>query len=117
MTRTGKVKLFFNKDNSSLELPTRLRDCIHNTHMFYLKVTYLKTRTKLLQYVKKNDSLSVFHCIRVHTSLTGIHFGRMDRKAELITAESVLLIKLPFFFGFKIPESNKIIKVLNDYCS
>ena len=47
--------------------------------MFYLKVKDLEERTKLLEYLKQNDILAVFHYIPLHSAPAGLKFGKFDR--------------------------------------
>ena len=46
--------------------------------MFYLKVKDLEDRTKLLDYLKKNGILAVFHYVPLHSAPAGFKFGRFD---------------------------------------
>jgi dTDP-4-amino-4,6-dideoxygalactose transaminase len=96
------------EDKGLISLPTIPDGCIHNAHMFYIKVKDLETRTKLLDYLKENNILSVFHYIPLHSAPAGLKFGRFDGVDEFTTVESERLMRLPMFYGIKINEINKI---------
>lgn len=85
------------------------KDCIHNAHMFYLKVNNLEIRTALLKYLKANDIHSVFHYIPLHSSVAGLELGKFSGDDEFTTNESERLIRLPIFFGIHENEINKVI--------
>ena len=59
-------------------LPTVPAGCAHNAHMFYLKCKDLEERTALIQYLKDNEILAVFHYIPLHSAPAGRKFGRFD---------------------------------------
>jgi dTDP-4-amino-4,6-dideoxygalactose transaminase len=87
------------EEKDLIKLPIVPNDCIHNAHMFYIKVKDLKTRTSLLEYLKKNNISSVFHYIPLHSSPAGKKFGRFNGKDEYTTKESEKLIRLPIYYG------------------
>ena len=67
--------------------------------MFYIKVKDLETRSKLLEYLKENDILSVFHYIPLHSAPAGMKFGKFNGDDKYTTVESEKLIRLPMYYG------------------
>ena len=61
-----------------IEIPTIPEGCIHNAHMFYIKLRDLSTRQKYIKYMKENDILCVFHYVPLHSSPAGEKFGRFN---------------------------------------
>lgn len=98
-----------------IELPKIPDDCIHNAHMFYVKVRDLEERTALLDYLKKNGIYAVFHYVPLHSSEAGLKFSRFSRKDIYTTKESQRLIRLPMYYGLEDENISKIITVLKDY--
>lgn len=98
------------KDKEFIELPTIVKDCVQNAHMFYLKVKDLEERTELLEYLKINDILAVFHYIPLHSAPAGLKFGRFDDSDIYTTKESERLIRLPMYYGLEEEAINFIIK-------
>ena len=98
------------KDKEFIELPTIVKDCVQNAHMFYLKVKDLEERTELLEYLKNNDILAVFHYIPLHSAPAGLKFGRFDDSDIYTTKESERLIRLPMYYGLEEEAINFIIK-------
>jgi dTDP-4-amino-4,6-dideoxygalactose transaminase len=97
-----------------ITLPTIPKDCIHNAHMFYLKVKDLKVRTSLIKHLKLNDILSVFHYIPLHSSKAGLNFGEFNGTDQFTTRESERLIRLPIYYGLKTVEVNNIINTIKE---
>lgn len=95
-----------------ITLPTIPKDCIHNSHIFYLKVKDLQSRTNLLEFLKSNNIFSVFHYIPLHSSKAGKKFGEFNGKDQYTTTESERLIRLPIYYGLKDQEVCYIINTI-----
>lgn len=78
--------------------PTVPRDCVHNAHMFYLKCKDLQERTALINYLKDNGILAVFHYIPLHSAPAGYKFGRFHGEDVYTTRESERLVRLPLYY-------------------
>ncbi|MCR5357957.1 MAG: dTDP-4-amino-4,6-dideoxygalactose transaminase, partial [Lachnospiraceae bacterium] len=88
-------------DKGLIELPTVPEGCVHNAHMFYIKVKDLETRSKLLPYLKENGVYAVFHYIPLHTAPAGLKYGRFHGEDRYTTKESERLVRLPMYYGLK----------------
>ncbi len=88
-------------DEGKIELPVIPEGCVHNAHMFYLKAVDLEERTRLIDHLKKNEILAVFHYIPLHSAPAGRKFGRFSGKDEYTTKESERLVRLPMWYGLK----------------
>ncbi|MEW6551869.1 MAG: dTDP-4-amino-4,6-dideoxygalactose transaminase [Campylobacterota bacterium] len=98
-----------------IELPTVPTECIHNAHMFYLKVKDLDTRTKILEQFKKEEIGAVFHYVPLHSSPAGIAFGEFRGDDIYTTKESERLIRLPMYYGLSTAQIQEVVKVLNRF--
>lgn len=98
------------EEKGIIELPIIPDDCVHNAHMFYIKVKDLEERTRLISYLKENGILAVFHYVPLHSSEAGIKFGEFFGKDIYTTKESERLLRLPLYYGI---ESNNIIYTVN----
>lgn len=87
------------KERGILELPTVPETCVHNAHMFYIKTKDLEERTRLINHLKQNDILAVFHYIPLHTAPAGQKFGRFFGEDIYTTKESERLCRLPLYYG------------------
>jgi len=105
-----------NLENKGLiDLPTIPEGCIHNAHMFYIKVKNLDVRTKLLAYLKKNGICAVFHYIPLHSAPAGLKHCRFHGEDKFTTKESERLIRLPLYFGIKHTDVEFIIDKINAF--
>ena len=98
-----------------IELPTIPEHCVHNAHMFYIKTKDLKERTRLIDYLKENGILSVFHYIPLHSAPAGIKFGRFHGEDEYTTKESERLLRLPLYYGLKAEEVSYICEKVREF--
>lgn len=88
-------------DKNIIELQYIPGDCKHNAHMFYIKCKDLDERTKLIDFLKKNDISAVFHYIPLHSAEAGLKFGRFNGEDKYTTKESERLLRLPLYYGLK----------------
>lgn len=102
-------------DMGSIELPLIPESCVHNAHMFYIKVKDLEERTKIIDYLKTNNILSVFHYIPLHDSIAGLKFSRFSGVDKNTTVESERLLRLPLYFGLKNEEVKYITEKLKEF--
>ena len=111
MYHDGLIEL---ENKGYISLPIIPDYCEHNAHMFYIKVKDLETRTSLLNYLKENGILAVFHYVPLHSSAAGRKYGRFLGEDKYTTEESNRLLRLPMYYGLKQSEIlyivDKIIK-------
>lgn len=104
------------KDKGMIDLPSIPYNCDHNAHMFYLKVKNIKTRENLINYLKQNNILSVFHYIPLHSTIAGKKFGRFYADDIFTSVESKRLLRLPIYKDLESEKVSMIInKILNFY--
>src|SRR5690606_36019443 len=56
------------KDDVQIELPAIPNYATNNGHMFFVVFQNIKARNEAIEKLKKNDILSVFHYISLHSS-------------------------------------------------
>lgn len=104
------------KNKGVIELPVIPEECIHNAHIFYIKVKDIEERTRLIQFLKGNEILAVFHYIPLHTAPAGRKYGKFLGEDKYTTKESERLVRLPMYYGLKQNEIEYIIdKVIEFY--
>ena len=102
-------------DAGVIELPFVPKECIHNAHMFYIKVKDIEERTKLISMLRENEISAVFHYIPLHTSSAGVKFGRFSGEDRYTTKESDRLLRLPMYYGLKGKQVEFICENLKKY--
>ncbi len=97
------------EEQGKIELPTVPEGCVHNAHMFYIKVKDLEERTRLIEYLKERDINAVFHYIPLHTAPAGKAFGRFHGEDRYTTKESERLVRLPMYYGLSCADVEKVV--------
>lgn len=103
------------EESGKIELPFIPEHCQHNAHMFYIKTKDIEERTQLIDYLKNQKILSVFHYIPLHSSPAGIRFGRFSGKDVYTTKESERLLRLPIYYGIKKSEIVFITEMIKSF--
>ena len=103
------------EDKGLMTLPSIPNDCIHNAHMFYIKVKDIAIRSNLIEHLKNDGIMSVFHYVPLHSAPAGLKYSIFNGKDEFTTIESERLIRLPLYFDISIVECNKVINALQRF--
>ncbi|GAA3910254.1 MULTISPECIES: dTDP-4-amino-4,6-dideoxygalactose transaminase [Gibbsiella] len=98
-----------------IALPVIPADCVHNAHMFYLKLRDIEDRSAFIAYLKEAEILSVFHYIPLHSSPAGERFGRFDGEDRFTTQESERLVRLPLFYNMSDVNQRTVISTILSY--
>lgn len=93
-----------------VELPALPEGCVHNAHMFWLKLRDLEERTAVIQHLKDNGVLAVFHYIPLHSAPAGLKFGVFSGEDVYTTRESERLVRLPLYYGLTEEDRNTVIR-------
>ena len=101
-------------DKGFLKLPDIPAYATNNAHMFYVVCNSLEKRTGLIERLKEENVLAVFHYLSLHSSpyYTDKHDGRAlpecDRFADC-------LVRLPMFYELTPEEATRIAGLVVDY--
>lgn len=90
-------------------------DVVHNAHMYYIKVADLDTRTRLIDYLRFQGIMCVFHYIPLHTSPAGKKYGRFYGEDRWTTRESECILRLPLFYNMTMEEAGKVVDAIKKF--
>jgi dTDP-4-amino-4,6-dideoxygalactose transaminase len=99
--------------NTEIDLPIIPDFATNNGHMFYLVCKSLEQRDKLIEHLRNNGILAVFHYQSLHKS----NFYRSKYTGdELLHADKYTdcVLRLPFFYELKHEEIELIINLINE---
>lgn len=100
------------EDIGKIQLPVVPSHCDHNAHMFFIKTKSLEERTRLIEFLKQNNIMAVFHYIPLHSSPAGKEYGEMG-KDVYTSLDSERLVRLPMYYGLQ--DTNKIIEKVVEF--
>lgn len=98
-----------------VSLPIIPKDCIHNAHMFYIKLHSLEEREAFIKYMKEHDILCAFHYVPLHSAPAGLKFGRFNGDDVYTTSESDKLVRLPFYYNIDQNDLELVIKTVLEF--
>lgn len=98
-----------------VELPTIPDGCIHNAHMYYLKLKNLEQRTEFIAYMKEHGVGCTFHYVPLHSAPAGLKFGRFHGEDKFTTRESDRLVRLPMYYGMSLADRQSVINAVKSY--
>jgi len=98
-------------DKGFFSIPLIPEYATNNAHMFYLVCPSLDERTKLINTLKQNDILAVFHYLSLHSSpyYHEKHDGRVLANCDMFAD---CLVRLPLFYELSDDDLSKIIDVI-----
>ena len=83
--------------------------------MFYFKCRSLEERTELIDFLKQNGVMAVFHYVPLHSAPAGLKFGRFHGEDKYTTKESERLFRLPMYYRLKEEEVNYIVSKVKEF--
>ena len=98
-----------------LELPVIPAECVHNAHMYYVKLKDLEERTAFISFMKSRGILSVFHYVPLHSAPAGERFGRFHGEERQKTSESNRLVRLPLYYNMAEKDTTAVIEAVHDF--
>ncbi|MBK8453866.1 MAG: dTDP-4-amino-4,6-dideoxygalactose transaminase [Thiofilum sp.] len=98
-----------------LSLPITPAECQQNGHMFYLKCRDIEQRSAFLAHMSKNNILSVFHYIPLHSAPAGKQFGRFHGTDRYTTQDSERLVRLPIWFGMERKTQQAVTQAVSEF--
>jgi dTDP-4-amino-4,6-dideoxygalactose transaminase len=103
------------EENGWLRLPPMVSDCASNGHIFYIITRSLEERSRLIQHLRGDGILSVFHYVPLHSSPAGLRFGRTSGDMQVTDAVSDCLLRLPLYYEMTDEEVERVAKGINEF--
>ena len=98
-----------------IEVPFIPEGCVHNAHMYYIKLRGLEDRSAFIRYMKDRGVVTVFHYVPLHSSPAGEKFGRFHGEDRYTTSESDRLVRLPLYYGLTPEDQQYVIRTAMEY--
>ncbi len=108
----AKLKLL--ADKGLFKMPEVPDFATNNAHMFYLVCNSLEERTALIEHLKENDILSVFHYLSLHKS--EFYTTHYKDRPELPECDRYAdcLVRLPMFYELTLEQVDFICKKIKE---
>lgn len=101
--------------NGLLERMRVPENCVHNAHMFYIKLRSLSERSGLIAWLSERDIHAVFHYIPLHSAEAGLRFGRFAGEDRHTTSGSERLLRLPLYYELSEDDCGRVIEAIHGF--
>jgi dTDP-4-amino-4,6-dideoxygalactose transaminase len=98
-----------------VQMPFVPEHCEQAYHMFYLLLPSLRDRQALIEHLKAQDILSVFHYVPLHLSDMGLKFAAREAHCPVAEDVSARLLRLPFYNDLTEAELSKIVAAITGF--
>lgn len=102
-------------EEEKIQLPFIPEGCIHNAHMFYIKVKNAEERGHLIEFLKANGIWAVFHYIPLHNAPAGKKYGCFSGEDKYTTQESERLLRFPMYYGLSLEQVEYICEKVKEF--
>ncbi len=85
--------------------------------MFYVMLTDPATRTALIEHLKRQGILAVFHYVPLHTSPVGIGMGYKPGMLPVTESLSERLLRLPFYYSLDEADISTVVREIYSFYS
>ena len=98
-----------------LRLPRIPEDCDSNFHLFYILLPDSATRDGLMNHLKANGILAVFHYIPLHTSPMGLELGYRPGSLPVTEDVSSRLLRLPLYYDLTESDQTRVVDCVIEF--
>jgi len=100
-----------------IQFPTIPQHCQTNYHMFYILLEDLDTRSRLIEHLKRDKILAVFHYVPLHSSPVGQKLGYREGMLPVTENISERLLRLPMYYELSTEEIDKVTESIDRFFS
>jgi dTDP-4-amino-4,6-dideoxygalactose transaminase len=93
-------------------LPFVPTHCAQSYHTFYLLLPDSETRQALIEHLRQQGILSVFHYMPLHVSAMGERFGGYKGQCPVTERISEQLLRLPLYSGMSQADQERILEAI-----
>jgi dTDP-4-amino-4,6-dideoxygalactose transaminase len=102
---------------NDVRLPIIPEHCEQPYHMFYMLLPSLDTRTALIDHLRAQGILSVFHYLPLHISDMGLKFGGRIGDCPVTEDISDRLVRLPFYNTLTEEDQERVVEAIFEFSS
>lgn len=96
-------------EEHGVRLPIVPDGCDHPAHLFYLLMPSADLRARLIDRLRAENILAVFHYLPLHLSTMGRRFGGSEGQCPVAEDVADRLVRLPLFFQLTDDEQRRVI--------
>jgi dTDP-4-amino-4,6-dideoxygalactose transaminase len=89
--------------------------CVSNGHLFYIITRSLEERGGLIQHLKANGILAIFHYVPLHSSPAGMKYGRTNGEMSVTDNLSERVLRLPIYYNMTEDDVTKVVNSVKSF--
>ncbi len=89
--------------------------CEQPSHLYYLLMPTASARARLIEHLKAQGILAVFHYIPLNLSPMGRKFGGTEGACPVAEDVSERLLRLPFYTNLSVDDQNDVIAAVQQF--
>jgi len=101
--------------SAGVRLPVVPPHCEPSYHLFYLILPDLPARQALIEHLKRQRILAVFHYQPLHLSNMGLQYGSKAGACPVTEAMADRLVRLPFYNGMTEQELERVVEAVKSF--
>ncbi len=102
-------------ESGHLRVPPHFDDCGINGHICYILTRTPEERTRLIDWLQKQNIKGVFHYVPLHTSPAGRRLGRSAGTLPVTDQVSACLLRLPLFYEMTEMEVDRVVAAVTTF--
>jgi len=100
---------------NDVRLPVVPADCKHPSHLYYVVLPTVAERPRLIEHLKRQGILAVFHYVPLHTSPMGRRLGGAPGGCPVAGDISERLLRLPFYTDLSSEDQAFVVDVVREF--
>jgi dTDP-4-amino-4,6-dideoxygalactose transaminase len=100
--------------SARLRRPTVPRECLHNAHMYYVRLDDADIRDRLIEALAAHNIHALFHYVPLHSSVAGKRFGKVTGKLPVTDRASETLVRLPLWVEMSESDLDRVCCAVED---
>ena len=102
-------------NDGKIRLPFVSSECQSNNHLFYIILEDEDTRNALMDHLKSQGIMGVFHYLSLHLSPVGSSMGYQKGQLPVTESMSGRLLRLPFYYDLKPEEQTEVVNAVKEF--
>lgn len=94
---------------NGIRTPVVPDNCEHSSHMYYLRLRDLDTRSRFISHMHEHDVMTVFHYQPLHLSDVGVRLGGRVGQCPVTEEAGDTLVRLPLFASMSASEVDQVL--------
>ena len=100
---------------NGVDRPTVPPHCEHPSHLYYLLMPTASARARLIEHLRAQGILAVFHYLPLNVSPMGRKFGGAEGACPVAEDVSERLLRLPFYTSLSVDDQNDVIAAVRQF--